>query len=198
MTKLKATVLLLVFALALPLLAVPLLSQAANTIDGCGDITGIDPGYFYPASSTNSKEVVTRDGCLANIINRSSKNLFVPNKELTEWNAFKANAPQYVTVSVCGDGVCGESESIENCQADCYSPAATSYCGDRILTSGCGVCGYNGIGNMCPNFCNGGSMDLINCVWSGGNQYNSGISRNNEGIKQYFAISEALALETFF
>ena len=39
------------------------------------------------------------------IINRSSQDFFVPNKTAPEYDAWSKNAPNYVEVSVCGDGV---------------------------------------------------------------------------------------------
>lgn len=39
------------------------------------------------------------------IINRSSKDFFVPNKTAPEYDAWSKKAPNYVEVSVCGDGV---------------------------------------------------------------------------------------------
>ena len=39
------------------------------------------------------------------IINRSDSDFFVPNKTVPEYDAWSKNAPNYVEVSVCGDGV---------------------------------------------------------------------------------------------
>ena len=39
------------------------------------------------------------------MINRSDNDLFVPNKTAPEYDAWSKKAPNYVEVSVCGDGV---------------------------------------------------------------------------------------------
>ena len=39
------------------------------------------------------------------IINRSDSDFFVPNKTAPEYDAWSKKAPNYVEVSVCGDGV---------------------------------------------------------------------------------------------
>ena len=39
------------------------------------------------------------------IINRSDSDFFVPNKTASEYDAWSKKAPNYVEVSVCGDGV---------------------------------------------------------------------------------------------
>ena len=72
--------------------------------------------------------IVTKIGA-STIINRSDKDFFVPNNTAPEYTAWAQNAPNYVEVSVCGDGVCGEGEP-ETCKDDC--PVYESYCGDGI------------------------------------------------------------------
>lgn len=79
-------------------------------------------------------EVTSKNGP-AVIINRSDKSLFVGNKTQPEWQSFQDNAPSYVGVSVCGDGVCGEGESVANCSNDCLTYPAHVGCGDGICSN---------------------------------------------------------------
>lgn len=109
--------------------------KASNTLDGCGDINGRDQDPFYrvnSASSTLDGGVLSASSCLITIVNRSNKDYFTPNKTQPEFELFKTNAPKYVSVSVCGDNVCGEGESINNCYRDCNIFSTESYCGDGI------------------------------------------------------------------
>ena len=133
-----------------------------------------------------------------NVYNLSSKTYLVPNKSATEFTAFYSHAPNYVSVEICGDGVCGNGENIGNCPQDCFNPSDQNYCGDRICTTNfptitaldgtviglgggetttncpqdcgysptysCGVCGYNGAGQICLNGCYGDTNNnLTNC-----------------------------------
>lgn len=86
---------------------------------------------YYEIPAVTSDSITTQRGATT-IVNRSDKKYFVPNKTTPEWDAFKDNAPKYVSVSTCGDGVCGDIETTNNCPSDC--PTTSGYCGD-------GVCG---------------------------------------------------------
>lgn len=80
--------------------------------------------------------IVTKIGS-STIINRSDKDFFVPNNTAAEYTAWSKNAPNYVTVSVCGDGVCSEGEDNSNCPKDCLV-FDDGYCGD-------GICSYSNV-----------------------------------------------------
>jgi hypothetical protein len=88
------------------------------------------------ASTTPAGSKRAGDEALIHIVNRSGKSYFAPNKTLPEFESFRNNAPNYVAVSVCGDGVCGEGENIGNCdKEDCKGPDSLNnigYCGDTI------------------------------------------------------------------
>ena len=95
---------------------------------------------FYRANKAKSNvgevtNIVTTIGT-STIVNRSDKDFFVPNKTAPEYTAWSKNAPNYVEVSVCGDGVCGEGEP-ETCKDDC--PVYESYCGDGICKQSGGL-----------------------------------------------------------
>lgn len=66
------------------------------------------------------------------IINNSSKAFFIPNKTYPEIKSFADNAPNYVTVSVCGDHFCTDGEDTNNCQKDCPNSVGAGRCGDGI------------------------------------------------------------------
>lgn len=82
------------------------------------------------ASTTPAGAKRAGDEALIHIINRSGKSYFAPNKTLTEFESFRNNVPNYVAVSVCGDGVCGEGETLVSCEDDCKSPQTkyVDYC----------------------------------------------------------------------
>ncbi len=205
---------------------------------------GIDYYRSYALNNNGKMEVISKIGS-STIVNRSDKDFFAPNKTAPEYDAWSKNAPNYVEVSVCGDGVCGDGESA-TCQGDC--PIYDSYCGDGIckqsgglvmvenprvvaysqeycrsyinkwmfvptvnifvfLTGNaikescedktytrtvtwslayadenwtncnddcaapangagdCGVCGFDSLGNACPNFCHDQSYSMVNCVY---------------------------------
>jgi len=86
------------------------------------------------ASTTPAGAKRAGDEALIHIANRSGKSYFAPNKTLPEFESFRNNAPKYVAVSVCGDGVCGEGENVDNCDYDCSPPQTkyVDYCGDGI------------------------------------------------------------------
>ncbi len=91
----------------------------------------VDENFFRVNSASTTPPGVKRSGdeALVHIVNRSSKDYFIPNKSIAEFEAFKNNAPRYVSISVCGDDVCGDGENEDNCPEDCFSPKP-SYCGD--------------------------------------------------------------------
>ncbi len=86
------------------------------------------------ASTTPAGAKRAGDEAFIHVVNRSGQDYFVPNKTLSEFNSFRNNAPNYVSVSVCGDEICGEGETLENCRDDCKSPQTkyVDYCGDGI------------------------------------------------------------------
>ena len=59
------------------------------------------------ASTTPENAKRAGDRALINVINRSGKDYMVPNSTPAEFESFRSNAPNYVSVSVCGDGVGG-------------------------------------------------------------------------------------------
>jgi hypothetical protein len=76
------------------------------------------PGDFFrvnSASTTPSDAKRAGDEVRIKIINRSGKDYFAPNKSKAEFESFQQFAPKYVSVSVCGDGVCGEGETMYYC-----------------------------------------------------------------------------------
>ena len=83
----------------------------------------------YRSLPKEAKEVVSKLGT-STIINRSDKDLFVPNNTSPEYQAFANNAPGYVSVSLCNDGVMSEGETTESCGQVSRSPK--SYCGDGV------------------------------------------------------------------
>ena len=93
-------------------------------------IFAYEPVYYRSAAFTNNgkAEVLSKIGS-STIINRSDNDLFVPNNTAPEYTAWSKDTPNYVEVSVCDDGVCGEGEP-ETCKDDC--PVYESYCGDGI------------------------------------------------------------------
>lgn len=240
---------------------------------------GEQPFYRVNSASTTPAGAKRFDNVLIHILNRSGKDYFVPNKTTAEFNSFGNNAPNYVSVSVCGDRVCGDGESALTCPLDCSTPGSEiEYCGNGVcderwvsststqtvtvlakdkvcqglsgwfynvyrsayflvtgsqlsnacnsteetietttwtktgnedwgtcpddcspsITSGCGVCGYNGAGDLCPNFCDGGQMNLVNCERSGPvdilmvSAYKQ-IASKNKNIADYFLVASALA-----
>lgn len=85
------------------------------------------------ASTTPANAKRAGDEAFIHVVNRSGKDYFVPNNTPEEFESFRNNAPNYVSVSVCGDGVCGEGETLLNCgDQDCISPQTkyVDYCGD--------------------------------------------------------------------
>ena len=61
--------------------------------------------YRSSALINNGKiEVLSKIGS-STIINRSDSDFFVPNKTVPEYDAWSKKVPNYVEVSVCGDGV---------------------------------------------------------------------------------------------
>lgn len=67
--------------------------------------------FFRVNSSFTTPEWAKKDGGTnINVINRSDKDYFVPNKTLTEFDFFRNNAPRYVSVAECGDGVCSGNQ----------------------------------------------------------------------------------------
>jgi hypothetical protein len=88
--------------------------------------------YFFrvnSASTTPSDAKRAGDEVRIKIINRSGKDYFAPNKSKAEFESFQQFAPKYVSVSVCGDGVCGEGETMYNCN-DCVAEKVQKGCGD--------------------------------------------------------------------
>lgn len=99
------------------------------------DQTGSQFFRVNSASTTPAGSKRAGDEAFIHIVNRSGKSYFAPNKTLPEFESFRNNAPNYVSVSVCGDGVCGEGENFGNCSEDCKGPDPLNtigYCGDRI------------------------------------------------------------------
>ncbi len=62
------------------------------------------PKEQYRSYPKETKPVMSKLGT-STIINRSDKDLFVPNNTSPEYTAWSQKAPSYVSVSVCGDGV---------------------------------------------------------------------------------------------
>ena len=83
----------------------------------------------YRSRPKNTNEVMSKLGT-STIINRSDKDLFVPNNTSPEYQAFANNAPGYVSVSLCTDSVVSEGETTESCGQVSRSPK--SYCGDGV------------------------------------------------------------------
>jgi len=76
------------------------------------------------------------------------------------------------------------------CKDDCMPPSG----------SGCGSCGYDSSGNLCPNYCSNRGYNMINCSYHSASTSNSsGCSAaqamvyNTNPTKKYFTASEALA-----
>lgn len=69
-----------------------------------------DPHFRVDSASTTPPGAEKEDGTKINIINRSDKDYFVPNKTLAEFDSFRNNAPRYVSVAECGDGVCSSNQ----------------------------------------------------------------------------------------
>ena len=88
---------------------------------------------FYQSPRSTSTPVVTQAGG-GTIINRSDKAYFVPNKTSKEWYLFASNTPQYISITVCGDNICSEGETMTSCPQDCSTVAP--YCGDGICSQG--------------------------------------------------------------
>ena len=93
-------------------------------------------GFYFrvdAASTTRPDAKRAEDETPIKVINRSDKDYFVPNKTLAEFNSFRNNAPRYVSVAECGDGVCSEGEDIYNCpKGDCKAFSAAEGCGDGV------------------------------------------------------------------
>lgn len=253
-------------------------------------VFGVDSPFYRTNTTETKSNVVTKIGSTT-IINRSDKDFFVPNNTASEITSFAKNAPKYVSVTVCGDTVCGDGEKT-TCPQDCQS--AGSYCGDGVCksvagayvmvpynpprivsqyanlcsasingwmyvpvvnffvffsgnsinvecnsvaqnvkvyygweprgeawqaadstqttckddcapptSSGCGVCGYDSLGNSCPNYCNDRGYNMINCTLQPAytvypnncNLYNALVlhNTNNSLVKKYLTTSSALA-----
>ena len=76
-------------------------------------------------------------------------------------------------------------ESWETCPDDCT----------KKDTSGCGVCGYDGAGNLCPNYCNNRALDMFNCVWNSGETSSfDHLAYINKSFANYFKIKEVFAI----
>jgi|GEM_PF-3174824 len=83
-----------------------------------------------------------------------------------------------------------------SCEDDCARPSGT----------GCGVCGYDASGNICPNYCSNRALNFVNCVYESAVYVNpnatqlemkdspSSIAINNTPIKKYLTASEASAV----
>ncbi len=75
------------------------------------------------------------------------------------------------------------------CKDDCMPPSG----------SGCGSCGYDSSGNLCPNYCSNRGYNMINCSYHSATVNNSSgcaqqeMVYNDNPIKKYFTASEALA-----
>jgi len=74
------------------------------------------------------------------------------------------------------------------CRDDCAPPAG----------SGCGSCGYDADGKLCPNYCSNRGYNLINCAYQASytetpTNYQPNLVINNNSIKKYLTASEALA-----
>lgn len=97
-------------------------------------LAAYDSQYYRTEKENKNPQVniLTKLGS-STIINRSDKDFFVPNNTATEYTAWSKNAPNYVTVSVCGDGVCSEGEDNSNCSQDCLV-FDDGYCGDGICS----------------------------------------------------------------
>lgn len=94
----------------------------------------MEEGAFFRIDSASTTPVgaKTQDGKPLYIVNRSGQDFFVPNKTMTEFAAFKEGSPNHISVSVCGDGVCGEGETAVNCDDDCSASKTPVGCGDGI------------------------------------------------------------------
>ena len=77
------------------------------------------------------------------------------------------------------------------CKQDCSPPS----------TTGCGVCGYNASGQVCPNYCGDRGNNLVNCSFHPARTVTEcpntvpPLVKNNDNLllKKYFGISSALA-----
>jgi len=108
----KSNRIFVVIFLLFSLISSPLLVKAATERES----------YRTNKENSNPNEVtniITKVGS-STIINRSDKDFFVPNNTAAEYTAWSKNAPNYVTVSVCGDGVCSEGEDNSNCFSSPY------------------------------------------------------------------------------
>ena len=99
MKKIFSKKYLLIIVFALIFFTIPILILLAA--EG-GDV-------FYRVNKEKSNvvdttNIISKIG-YSTIINRSSKDFFVPNKTAPEYDAWSKKAPNYVEVSVCGDGV---------------------------------------------------------------------------------------------
>lgn len=94
-------------------------------------------GFYFrvnAASTTRPDAKRAEDEAPIKVINRSDKDYFVPNKTLAEFDSFRDNAPRYVSVAECGDGVCSEGEDINTCpnHKDCVTFPVQEGCGDGV------------------------------------------------------------------
>jgi len=257
-----------------------------NSIFPANVFAALDSQFYDTFAASSS--IVTPHGTTSTttIVNRSDKKYFVPNKTTPEWKAFALNTPQYVSISTCGDGLCGDGENSTSCYDDC---GVDGYCGDGICANssvivhhdpplevdvweqvcqehargwiyvplvnffviaigqmnyttcdnvlrktytyntyeprgevysvqypdiqkqcmddcaapagtGCGSCGYDSSGNLCPNYCTSGrGYNLTNCVYQASytqtptNYTQPPLAKNNSSIKKYLTASEAQA-----
>ena len=71
-------------------------------------VAGQEENYYRvnkeKSNVVDTTNIISKIG-YSTIINRSSKDFFVPNKTAPEYDAWSKKAPNYVEVSVCGDGV---------------------------------------------------------------------------------------------
>ena len=86
-----------------------------------------------------------------------------------------------------------DSSKQTECKQDCAPPP----------TLGCGTCGYNAEGELCPNNCGDKGYNLVNCSFKaavsvteckGGNPLIPLVKNNNNSfLKKYFSVASALA-----
>ena len=79
------------------------------------------------------------------------------------------------------------------CKQDCSPPS----------TVGCGTCGYNANGDLCPNYCGDKGYNLTNCSFKAGTSVTDcregnpaiPLVKNNDNLflKKYFSVASALA-----
>ena len=130
-------VILIIFALALPLI-----SFGADYFKLMNSDTLYE--MFKTVSGRGSDVITAVEYGDIRLLNSCGAPLFIPNKTAAEWSAFLNNLPSCVTKASCGDAICQAAhETYSNCSSDCAPVCGDGFCAGEdciTCTDDCGLC----------------------------------------------------------